>query len=186
MEESPDADFVRRNYYKGALALGDALLIAYKRFTTQYLGRDELLANLEQDRHEVRALGLQSLYREALLFKFRPDEIPHTDLLEQDLHSLSELWGTVFLHVEMIRTGIEWPSLEAYVEWDAIREREQHSPSLILRNVTRNLQMGCLSWKYPRESLYRQLPLLLGLVGVPVVDWSQKTAAFLKVWNRFN
>ncbi len=186
VEESPDADFVRRNYYKCALALGDALLIAYERFTTQYLGRDELFANLEQDRHEVRAFGLQSLYRQALQFKFRPDEIPHTDLREQDLHRISELWGAVFLHVEMVRTGLTWPSLKGYVEWHGIREGDQHSSSLILRNVTRNLQMGRLSWKYPREILYRDLPLLLGLVELPVADWSQRTAAFLKVWNRFN
>jgi hypothetical protein len=102
------------------------------------------------------------------------------------LHRISELWGAVFLHVEMVRTGLTWPSLEGYVEWHGIREGDQHSSSLILRNVTRNLQMGRLSWKYPREILYRDLPLLLGLVELPVADWSQRTAAFLKVWNRFN
>ena len=45
-ESPPDVDFVRRNYWKCALALGDALLIAHQRYSTPYSGRDEAFSQL--------------------------------------------------------------------------------------------------------------------------------------------
>lgn len=46
-EKEPDNDFIRRNYYKCALALGDALLISYRCYTTKYFGRDSLFRDLQ-------------------------------------------------------------------------------------------------------------------------------------------
>ncbi|MFH0957910.1 MAG: hypothetical protein V1897_04320, partial [Pseudomonadota bacterium] len=157
IEDSPDEDFVRRNYYKCALALGDSLLIAYKRFTTAYRGRDILLERLEQDEPGVAALGLDSLYREALVFKFRPDQLPAGDKTEDDIKAIARLWGTVFLNVETVRTGRQWSSIDEYVDWRGRREKDQHTIRLIPRNVARNLQFRRFSLRYPRETLYRQL-----------------------------
>jgi len=186
LEQSPDQDFIRRNYYKCALALGDALLIAHERFTTRYLGRDVLLADLERDLPTVAAFNLQSIYKEALRFKFRPDLVPFEDILERNLQQLAVAWGSVFLHLENLRTGRSWSSLDDYVTWDGIREKDQHSFRMIVRNLTRNLQMGRVSWKYPRETLYRQLPILLNLTGTGATNWPEQTEEFLRIWNRFN
>jgi hypothetical protein len=186
IENSPDEDFVRRNFYKCALALGDALLIAYKRYNTKYAGRDELLMDLERDERTVDALQLRALYTEALRFKFRPDHVSPGPKTEEDLNALAGIWGSVFLHVETIRSGVDWQSLEDYVRWNGIRESDQHTPSLIFRNLARGLQIGRWSWRYPRESLYRLLPVLLGLAKDQVNDWPKQTDDFLRIWNRFN
>lgn len=186
IEQAPDDDFIRRNYYKCSLALGDALLIAYQRFTTKYWGRDDLLADLELAEPKVGSFGLQSLYREALRFKFRPDQINSDIIKEEDLKALAKLWGTIFLHVEMVRTGLVWSSLDDYVNWKGIREKDQHALPMIFRNIARNLQMGRWSWRYPRETLYKQLPVLLGLVSANVENWAEETKEFLRIWNRFN
>lgn len=186
IEDAPDEDFVRRNYYKCSLALGDALLIAYQRFTTKYWGRDDLLADLERTELKVAAFGLQPLYREALRFKFRPDQVSSNAMTEEDLKAIAEIWGAVFLHVEMVRTGLVWSSLDDYVHWKGIREKDQHAIPLLLRNIARNLQMGRRSWRYPRETLYRQLPVLLSLVKVNAGNWAEETESFLGIWNRFN
>jgi hypothetical protein len=186
IEAAPDEDFVRRNYYKCALAMGDALLITYQRYTTKYLGRDDLLANLEQDEPEVRGFGLQSLYRDALRFKFRPDHVSSDSIPDQELRMIAEAWGSVFLQVERVRTGTAWASLQDYVDWNGIREKDQHSVSKLFRNVTRNFQLGLWDWRYPREALYRDLPVLLDLVQSKARNWAQESKRFLRVWKRFN
>ncbi len=186
IEDSPDEDFVRRNYYKCALALGDSLLIAYKRFTTAYRGRDILLERLEQDEPGVAAFGLDSLYKQALEFKFRPDHLPAGDKTEGDINAIAKLWGTVFLDVETVSTGRQWSSLDEYVDWRGIREKNEHTIRLIPRNVARNLQFRRLSLRYPREALYRQLPVLLGLTSKHATNWAQETTSYLRVWDRFN
>jgi hypothetical protein len=186
VEEAPDGDFVRRNYYKCALALGDALLIAYKRFTTKYRGRDKLLENLEQDEPRVLDLALYGLYKEALVFKFHPDEVPFHPGAESELRSMAQKWGSVFLCVEEVRTGRAWSSLDEYVRWKGTREHDQHTGRRLLRNLARNLQEKSLSLRYPREALYRQLPVLLGLTKEPCEDWKKQSQHFLRVWSRFN
>lgn len=186
IDHAPDKDFVRRNYYKCALALGDALLIAYKRYTTKYSGRDKLLEELGRAEPSVVSLELMSLYNEALKFKFRPDMISSESKTEIDLKALARLWGLVLLSVEKTRTGSDWKSLNEYVHWKGIRETDQHTFSLIPRNIVRSIQIGRWSWKYPRESLYRSLPVLLEQVDIRSGNWPGETQNFLKVWNRFN
>ena len=105
VEPPPDKDFVRRNYYKCALAMGDALLIVHKRFATPYRGRDGLLIRLSDDVKEVVALELTDLYIEALKFKFSPDAKIGVSFSIDDFQGLAKLWGEVFLHVERLRTG---------------------------------------------------------------------------------
>jgi len=185
-EKEPDNDFIRRNYYKCALALGDALLIAYRCYTTKYFGRDSLFRDLQYKRPALVSFDLLPLYNEALRFKFRPDQLPYTPKNEDDLMSLAEVWGMVFLHVEKVRTGQRWTSLDEYVNWPGIRENDQHTLSVLFRNFARNLQGGKLGLRYPREILYRQLPILLGLVKPKAGDWPKETNRFLSVWDKFN
>jgi len=184
--EPPDYDFVRRNYQKCALALGDALMIAYKRFATPYTGRDERLRRLADDVPAVAAFDLASLYREALRFKFLPDGVSPSEPSQAELSELARRWGDVFLHVERMRTGRDWSGLEDYVHWPGVREREQNGLSRWPRNLVRNFQMGTCSAKYPREGLYRQLPRLLGQAGPVPSDRYQAATEFLALWSRFN
>ena len=186
VEPAPDADFVRRNYYKCALGLGDALLIAHQRFATPYRGRDERLAQLMMDVEEVAALRLGPLYGAALRFKFRPDSAPEALLDEGHVGVLADHWGRVFLYIERQRTGRQWSSLQEWTDWGGLREPELHVPTRWLGNMVQNTQLGTCSWRYPRERLYRQLPILLGLVGGWPEDWPTETAHFLATWKRFN
>ncbi|MBW1779235.1 MAG: hypothetical protein JRL30_00660 [Deltaproteobacteria bacterium] len=186
IEKGPDPDFTRRNYYKCILAMGDALLIAHHCFATPYRGRDDRLTHLCKDSSDVAAFKLKRLYHQALRFKFQPDSLPHTQAGEDQLKDLAKRWGAVFLHVEEIRTGNHWTSLSQYSRWKGLREVEQHSLKNLVRNLIRNKQLGIYSWRYPRETLYRQLPVLLGLTDRSVSDWPAESARFLGIWNRFN
>ncbi len=186
VEDAPDADFTRRNYYKCLLAMGDGLLITHERFATPYRGRDERLNRLEADVPEVAALKLGKLYHEALRFKFEPDALPDVQVGEAKLEGLARRWGQVFLHVEKVRTERNWISLNEYSKWRGLRESEQHGLKNLPRNLIRSRQMGCLSRKYPREQLYRQLPVLLGLTDQTASDWPHESERFLKIWDRFN
>lgn len=186
LEPPPDPDFARRNYYKCALALGDALLIVHRRFTSSYRRRDALLAGLEADCAGVAELGVGPLYRRALRFKFRPDALPGEVPDEARLRALAEGWGQVFLYVERLRTRRRWPSLAAYARWQGVREPDQNTPLQWPRNVVWNRRLGVWSWRYPRERLYRRLPILLGLTRIPVMDWPAETARLLALWQRFN
>jgi hypothetical protein len=185
-EESPDEDFVRRNYYKCALALGDALLIAHQCFTTRYSGRDILFQDLCGKETTVSELGLRSIYEKALRFKFRPDLVMDTPPEIRQFELLAEEWGKVLLHVERVRTGLDLRSLEEYCFWTGIRESEQHTGRALFRNILKNLQLGKFTWKYPRESLYRKLPVLLGVTTFQAENWKTESEEFLKIWDRFN
>jgi hypothetical protein len=185
-EETPDPDFVRRNYFKCALALGDALLIAWARYATPYTGRDDRLRQLVREVEPLSTLPLAPLYREALLFKFRPDWTPDRPVPETDLLALAALWGRVCLLVEAHRTGRRWASMGDYAAWTGLREPAQHGPARWLRNLVHNRRAGRWSLTYPREGLYRQLPALLGLTGAAPDRWEDASRAFLEVWKRFN
>lgn len=186
IEPEPDHDFVRRNYYKCLLAFGDALLIGHQRFTTQYHGRDTCLSQLAATVPGVRAMGLEAAYREALRFKFHPHAMAPTSPNEKQLLTLTEQWGEVLLYLEQLRTGRGWESLEMYTQWRGLREPEQHHLRQVPRNVLRNLQGSRCAWRYPREQLYRQLPVLLGLTTRPVTNWPEATARFLTIWQQCN
>lgn len=186
VEAPPDDDFVRRNYYKCALALGDALLLAHRRFATPYAGRDGRLARLAAEVPAVAAVAPGPLYAAALGFKFRPDDAPALPLDAAALAALAGQWGAVFLHVERERTGAAWVDLGGYAAWRGLREPEQHAGRRLLRNLVQNGRRGVWSWRYPREALYRELPVLLGSAGPRPADWAARSAGFLAVWRRFN
>jgi len=184
-EQAPDADFIRRNYYKCLLALGDALLIAAGCYTTQYRGRDDLLDAVLARRDDSAEWNLRAQYGTALCFKFQPDQVPAAVPSMAALQALAALWGKIWLAVEQQRSGMSWQSLADYCQWHGLREPEEHRGIKCLRNLALNARRGCLSPIYPREALYRQLPFLL-LASVETADWPRDTAEFLAVWQRFN
>jgi hypothetical protein len=180
-ELPPDDDFVRRNFYKAALALGDTLLIAHGRFATPYTGRDERLAAIPNP----LSFDPLPIYKDALVFKFRPGE--HRSAPDETcLAQLARQWGEVLLHLETVRTDRKFASVDAYCAWPEVREPEQNAPARWPRNLVRNRQQGHWSLRYPRERLYRELPILLGLCGSPAPDWPARSARFLSVWKQVN
>jgi hypothetical protein len=186
LELPPDPDFARRNYYKCALALGDALLIVHRRFTTSYGQRAALLGRLAADCAAVGGFSLESLYCAALQFKFRPDALPDRAPDQALLQALAERWGQVFLYVERHRHRCPWPSLAAYAQWRGVREPDQNALWQWPRNIACNRRTGKWSWRYPLEPLYWQLPALLGLARVSRPDWPTETGRFLAFWQQFN
>ena len=184
LEESPDNDFVRRNYYKCMLALGDALLIVHGRFTTAYQGRDIRLRELARGVQEIADFELNPSYDKALRFKFRPDRIEQHPPDGHALKDLAQSWGKIFLYVETLRARISFSRLDTYILWPGLREPEENDLSKRPKNILRGVQNGMLSWSHPREYLYRNLPVLLGLTREQSPDWGWYSARFLKVWNR--
>ncbi|MDP8228907.1 MAG: hypothetical protein P9M15_05590, partial [Candidatus Electryoneaceae bacterium] len=151
-----------------------------------YRGRDERLIQLSEDMEAVAALELTDLYSEALTFKFSPDAMIGVSFDFDDFHGLSKRWGEIFLHVERLRTGKPFYSLDDYVNWHGIRESQQHGAGNLVRNLGRNLQLKKLKLRYPREELYRSLPKLLGLTQTSSPDWEKESERYLTVWNKFN
>lgn len=186
LEDDEDSDFIRRNYYKCALAMGDALLVAHRVYRARYAGRDKLFADLEAANPQVRELGVGKLYPQALRFKFSPSDVPAVSPDRASLDDLARRWGGVFLHVEIIRSARPWENLSRYVEDDSCREPELSTPDRWLKNLVHNVRFGLFSFRYPREQLYRQLPVLLGLTDQKTADWNFHGGVFLKVWKKFN
>lgn len=188
-EPEPDPDFIRRNYYKCALTLGDALLISHGRFATPYTGRGERLAQLLSEMAQPLpfrlAVDLNGIYRDALTFKFWPGELSSTPG-ESQLKEMASRWGQVLLFVESRRTHREFRSASEYAACGDTREREQNTLARWPRNLVRNRQLGYWSLRGPRERLYRELPILLGLCESEVPDWPSRSARFLAVWKQVN
>ena len=185
-EPAPDKDFIRRNYYKCLLALGDALLVAEGVYTTQYAGRDQILEKRDALDQHLSFQTIMPLYREALEFKFRPDSFDSSEIPSTKLQQAAQLWAEVFLYVEAKRLKRPWSSMDAYIQWKGIREKEQHCGIKLARNFLQNIKIGLISTKYRREFLYRELPPLLDLTEKKVAHWEDESKQFLKTWIKFN
>ena len=72
-----------------------------------------------------------------------------------------------------------------YAEFAEIREPEQNTPRHWPRNLAKNYRLGQWSLRYPRERLYLELPISLGLCEA-VPDWPACSAGFLAVWKQVN
>jgi hypothetical protein len=182
VEPAPDAEFVRRNIQKAILALGDALLIEARTFTTACVPR---LANLAKCAVSPVKPRLLALYGRALEFKLSPDLGPDEKVPDPETAEAVALWGETFLFVERRRLARPFETLQDYVCWDGIREPGEHALTKLPRNLWVNAKAGRLAARYPREDLYRILPQVLGLTHPPA-DRDALGARFLSLWQRFN
>lgn len=179
--ELSDPDFIRRNYQKCALSLGDALLIASSAYKPPLSYRTEQVSTLQ----DLPSPLIVPLYQEAAAFKVNPDKSIEQPTLEQ-LLSMANLWVQVLLHTEAERTGKRWSDIGAYAHDTFLREREQHTAAKLVRNAVKQAKLGKISYRYPRESLYGMLGCLLSDAGEPDRTWNGQTDAFLRVWRTCN
>lgn len=177
----PDPDFIRRNYYKTLLAIGDALLIANQKYTTRYHDRTSSLEKILQNNPCFCNSPIADLYSYAIHFRLQPDSFNHLTIQHRELQAVTRLWENMFLYIENLRCGMKWTDMNEYASYNGLREREQNGSAQWLRNAVRNLQLGQLSLSYPRELLYRTLPLLLQ-GNCKEVDANR----YLAIWQRFN
>jgi hypothetical protein len=174
---------VVRNYYKTLLAIGDAVLISCGQFATPYRGRDARLEALDAQDESVRKLNLMERYRDALRFKFSPHEFNDAVIDEPELVAEAQLWVDVRLDPEERRTGKHWTGPKAYADDSFIREPEMNTLRELPKNVLRNLRCKQMSLRHPREGLYREITrLLLNRSD----GWDVRSAAALKIWERYN
>lgn len=179
LDPVPDADFIRRNGYKAALALGDALLLLNGGFDTSYrIRRERLLALAVRN---AQAAGIVELYQQAVRFKFSPDGLPPLDLEE-----VTARWTSVFLAIESHRCGRTFASCQEYAVFRPLREPGVGRLARMPLNVWHHLQVGAISARYPRETLYRMLPLWLSAVAVRDRGWQKGSARTLWLWHRYN
>ena len=185
-QPSPDPEFVRRNYYKAALALGDAVLIMLGRYEGNHRRRHErLIESVESDK-ELQKLDLIGYHEDGVNYKFEPHNFADRAINEDDLRQLASRWRDVLLWCERQRTGGPFEDIEVYSRWPGIREKEYNRLRHIPKNLVRNLRVGWLSLRHPRESLYRQLPQLLDIQQMDFPEWPDVGKEFLKAWERYN
>lgn len=185
-QSAPDPTFLPRNYYKAALALGDALLIACGHHHVRCDARLERFTELARSGKLIEIPDMHDLYTRAVAFKLRPDEAFGEEMGEPAMRAMGELWGKVFLHVENLRANRGWRSVDEYIADTRIREIGQNQFTKWPGNILRNLRLGRLSARYPRETLYRSLPGLLGLTSGAAADWPRAGHEFLRIWGKFN
>lgn len=170
-----DPDFVRRNWMKCRLALGDAACIAAGCHVTPVEDKAEAFVRAKPKLVILlsRAPGrrdssgkelfaeLEREYRAGIAFKLDPDsqpDIPAPALLATQ----AALWLDLFLATESARGGRTFSGVVEYALWNGVREVAENSGMRNLaRNLVKNLARRKFSFRYPREELYRRLPLLL-------------------------
>lgn len=182
----PDPDFIRRNYQKCSLALGDALLISARTYTVKL---EERLARLDALLPELSLAHKQSireLYSNAITFKQEPDTFPPEQYPLETLFEMAELWGAVLLYTEQKRTGKEFLTLTDYSRDSFIREPDQHRGKQLIRNIVKNIKRKKFSGRYPRETLYRQLAELLATPQPGTPGWDAQARAFYHLWLKYN
>jgi hypothetical protein len=130
LSPAPDDDFVRRNFFKAALALGDA----------QFLARRVVMPSRSE---RVRTLGqwnveptLLKLYSQAMEYKLCPDGWEFGEF-----ETLVRLWQDQFVSLQ--RAGLTDPEI--------VRSGRR------FRNFLRNLRVKRLSFNHPRTALYDRL-----------------------------
>jgi hypothetical protein len=185
-EEEEDPDFRRRNLYKCLLALGDSFMIVHQVYETPYTDRDKRLKAFLEKKSLVLYPEFLSDYTSALQFKFSPNKLPSGPPATSVFEKAGKKWLTTFLHVESVRTGKEFGSVQDYINWKGLREPEQHSIKSLPRNIVQNIRQHKICWKYTREHLFRTLPKLISAMGSPNNQWVEESKHFLELWKRYN
>ncbi len=175
--EKPDADFIRRNVQKAFLSAGDAILLVHGMHHHLVAERGKLFQQLHEKNPKVAALDLNDNYQRAVEFKSSPDSVP-AEVNADDLDAARHAWLASLLYSECVRTGNNYSSINELVADPSIREPEKNQWWQRPANLLRGMRNGQWSTLYPREALYRTLPLMLMQQPTP-----QQPEKLLDVWR---
>ena len=184
----PDRDFIRRNYHKCTLAFGDSLLITYENYPVPMQEKAAALRALSIGIDDVTKQEVLRLFESAVIFKHLPNA-PDLSADQPDVDTLmqaAELWVVLLLLMESVRTGKKWENAASYAADSFLREPAQHKGRLLIRNLIKNGKRGRLSFRYPREQLYRELTELLDSIKPEQSAWYRRAEDFLTLWNQYN
>ena len=157
--------FVIRNHAKVKLALGDSWLCLNGLYTPQCRERGR---RLSVSQLPDSLSWLVRWHEEGVDFKFRPfaDGITWEELAKES-HTLIKAWGEVFLLAESARLGTSFPNFASYLSASRLMPEHPLFKNLGLSARDRLKRGACLRplGDYPRASLMRALPCLLGLTA---------------------
>ncbi|MCC5834913.1 MAG: hypothetical protein JJU20_09295 [Opitutales bacterium] len=160
-----DADNIGRNLAKVRLALGDAVLVAKGRYHWSCRERSRRINGLPVDPLWDWFGAVLAQHERGVDFKLNPKPTePSRSALLQDFESLSELAGRVWLWLESLRLERDYDTFAEYVDGPENKCPETGAVRNGLINFRRFGLSGLLDSKalrYPRERLYRALPILL-------------------------
>jgi hypothetical protein len=200
-----DADFVERNLAKARLALGDAVLTAEGRYHWSCRERADRLAAAGGAAAPSWLEAVRREHAEGVKFKLQPWRSNRSaSVLEEDFRRVSQLACRVWLWIESRRLGVEFRSPAAY----AMHPAPKCPGFPVWRNwlvTARRIGLRELASvrarRYPRERLFRALPVLLWqpvmLVNprilhrlqrelrTPAHDEAGLAAAYTRLWEHF-
>lgn len=160
-----DADFVRRNLAKAALALGDAVLVAYGSYHWSARERSRRLERIGRLETLPWLRAVLRHHAAGVDFKLHPERSTASRgaLLAQHA-PLTALAGEVWLWLEAKRLGVAFASprdygLSALEKWPAANRLR--SALLNLKVFGRDAFRSRAFWRHPRGSVLDSLSLLL-------------------------
>jgi hypothetical protein len=178
-EPAPDSTFVARNYFKCALGIADAVLIARGQYSsdpqTKFQRMDILLARNDSFANRIDAL---ELLQSGLAFRRAPGK-PY-GISTQNCQLLAQTWMTTFLWVESQRLRKEFNSVQDYARWRGPRESHKYG---ILGTIASNRKRGHWSWINPIDQVYRSLPGTMQSLQGNVQAFVQTSGATLDQWR---
>jgi hypothetical protein len=186
------ADFVTRNIAKTQLGIGDACLTMFGQYHWSCIERHERLKELDLP----WAADLQRHHAAGVEFKRHPKLSIESQLeLARAHQEVSALALKVWLWIESRRLQAQFDSALDYAEHAA--DKCPETPRT--RNALVNLKtFGRVSLRYPRERLFRALPLLLWerehlpvpllqrLLRTRASDFTRLVHAYKAIWQKFN
>ena len=199
---SEQEDFIWRNLAKAKLALGDAILTAFRQYHWDCQERGQRLNRLPIE--SAWFAKVRDWHREGVEFKLRPHRISQPISAFREAHGeISAVAASIWLRLERWRLNHSFASLREY----SLSPVRKCSPSAAWRNVLLNVRTFGLpaaldrcSLRYPRERLLNSLPLLLGNESMAdllvtqhlqkqlrsrAADWHSLVQSYKSVWAKF-
>jgi hypothetical protein len=161
---SEQADFVGRNIAKAQLAAGDAVLTAFGEYHWSCLERTLRLQQLQMDESLPWLEETRAQHAAGVEFKLHPVRTPYDrERLKQQHQAVSGLMRKIWLWLETRRLSATFASERDYSLRPFVpgTNRSWRNMLLTLRSFGLRAVARPLSGFYPRERLFKVLPLLL-------------------------
>lgn len=159
------ADFIRRNVAKAQLAMGDAVLVAHRRYHWSCRERHQRLECLLRAEPSAWLAKLLRHHSAGVAFKLHPQAEPVSrEALAVGLREVTACGLECWLWLETLRCGHPFGSARAY-SMDAVDKCPGGSrPRNFLLNFRVDgwrMDFSHRAWQHPRQRIFRALALLL-------------------------